>query len=124
MEISRFALTLFCPMYSRRNLGRSESSVWMSSSTGCASRMRSIGLRASLPRAQRGVSGTTAPISRRARDKVRGGQRHRNHRARPRPRVHVDPPAVLLHDAVRDGHAEAGAAGEVRAERLEEAALV
>jgi hypothetical protein len=40
-EISRFALTFCCPMYSRSIFGRSESSVWRSSWSVSAARMRS-----------------------------------------------------------------------------------
>src|ERR1051326_6439771 len=101
MEILRFSFTLSWPMYSRSFLGRSESSVWRSSSSGSGLRRRS--------------SGTSVHCS---------GQRHRDHRPAPLARADVDAAAVLLHDAIRDGHAEAGAGGEVRAEGLEETALV
>src|ERR1043165_8149448 len=106
MEISRFAFTLSWPMYSRSFFGRSESSA-------CRSSSRASGLR-------RWSSGPLLRLS----SGCTAGQRDRDHRPAPLARADVDPPPVLLHDAVGDGHAEAGAGGEVGAEGLEEAALV
>src|SRR3954471_22691281 len=41
MEMSRFALTFCCPMYSRSRRGRNDSSTVASSSSGIAERIRS-----------------------------------------------------------------------------------
>src|SRR6185436_11430592 len=47
-------------------------------------------------------------------------QLHGDRGAAPRPAVHVQPAAVLLDDAIDDGHADPRAAVEERAERMEE----
>src|ERR1051326_560637 len=101
----------------------------MSSSTGSAERMRvSVTLFSVYP--ERSEGSAEAQLCGHAHGGCSGGtslgseyiqrQRHRDRRSETNARRHIDSPAVLLHDAIRDGHAEPCAGRKIRTERLEQ----